>query len=92
MYNAEKDSIGNSAMRNSLFLNNLEHWIDEIISQDGLADKELIKAIKERYQRSMQANIDHHRFMTTSSNGIGDQKRADRHKLMAEVYQALLTT
>jgi hypothetical protein len=73
-----------------LFLNNLEKWIDEIISQDGLADKELIKTIKERFQRSLQANIEHHRFMMTYSNGDNDKKRADRHKLMADVYQALL--
>jgi uncharacterized protein (DUF2267 family) len=38
----------------------------------------------------MQANIEHHRFMMTSANGDNDQKRADRHKLMADVYQALL--
>jgi hypothetical protein len=86
---ATDDAIGNGAMRNSLFLNNLEGWIDDIISQDGLADRELIKTIKERFQRSMQANIEHHRFMMTSANG-NDQKRADRHKLMADVYQALL--
>jgi hypothetical protein len=87
---ARMDAIGNGAMRNSLFLSNLERWIDEIISQDGLADKELIKTIKERFQRSMQANIEHHRFMMTSANGNDDQRRADRHKLMADVYQALL--
>ena len=84
------DAIGNGAMRNSLFLNNLEQWIDYIISQDGLADKELIKTIKERFQRSMQANIEHHRFMMTCANGNDDQKRADRHKLMVDVYKALL--
>jgi hypothetical protein len=59
---ATDDAIGNGAMRNSLFLNNLEQWIDDIISQDGLADKELIKTIKDRFQRSMQANIEHHRY------------------------------
>jgi hypothetical protein len=87
---ATDEAIGNGAMRNSLFLNNLEQWIDDIISQDGLADKELIKTIKDRFQRSMQANIEHHRFMMTSANGNDDQKRVDRHKLMADVYQALL--
>jgi hypothetical protein len=86
------DAKGNGAIRNSLFLNNLDGWIDEIISQDGLADNELIKTIKERFQRSMQANIDHHRFMMTSANCNDDQKTADRHKLMADVYQALIET
>jgi hypothetical protein len=28
--------------------------------------------------------------MMTNANGDDDQKRADRHKLMADVYQALL--
>jgi hypothetical protein len=87
---ASDDAIGNGAMRNSLFLNNLEGWIGEIISQDGLADKELIMTIKERFQRSMQANIEHHKFMMNSANENDDQKTADRHKLMADVYQALL--
>ncbi|MGI0048858.1 MAG: hypothetical protein ACREAW_04900 [Nitrososphaera sp.] len=87
---ATDDAIGNGAMRNSIFLNNLERWIDEIISQDGLGDKELIKTIKERYQSSMQANIYHHRFMMTNASGDNDQKKADRHKLMADAYRALL--
>jgi hypothetical protein len=80
------DAIGNSAMRNSLFMNNLEGWIDEIICQDGLTDKALVKTIKERFQRSMQANIDHHEFMMNNENG--DVIRADRHKLMVEVYRS----
>jgi hypothetical protein len=87
---ATDDAIGNGAMRNSLFLNNLEGWIEDVISQNGLADKELIKTIKERFQRSMQANIDYHRFMMNSTNENDDQKTADRHKLMADVYHAFL--
>jgi hypothetical protein len=78
-------------MRRSIFLNNLELWIDEIISQDGLAERELIKTIKERFQHSMQANIDHHKFMMTNAIENNDQKKADQHKLMADVYQALLS-
>ena len=84
------DAIGNGAVRNSLFLNNLEGWIDEIICQDGRADKELIKTIKDRFQHSMQANIEHHRFMMKSTYGNDDQKKGDRHRLMADTYQALL--
>ena len=89
---ASDDAKGDDAIRNSLFLNNVQRWIDEIISQDGLARNELIKTIKESFQRSMQANIDHHRFMMTSANGNDDQKTADHHKLMADVYQALIET
>ena len=79
------DAIGNGAMRNSLFLNNLEQWIDDIISQNGLADKELIKTIKERFQRSMQANIEHHQCMIKSANENDDQASERRHKLMVSL-------
>jgi hypothetical protein len=80
----------NSATRNSIFLNNLEQWIDEIISQDGLADRELIRTIKERFERSIRANISHHEFMTNNAKENHDGGRADRHRLMADVYRALL--
>jgi hypothetical protein len=84
------DAVGKGAMRNSLFLSNLEGWIEEKISQNGLADKEMIKTIKERFQRSLQANVEHHKFMMINANENDDQKRAHRHKLMADVYKALL--
>jgi hypothetical protein len=53
-------------------------------------DRELIKTIREKFERSMQANIDHHKFMMNSTKENGDQGKADRHRLMADVYQALL--
>lgn len=87
---SEKDGIAISAMRNSVFLNNLEQWIDEVISQDGLADTELIKTIKERFEHSIQANIEHHRFMMNHAKENNEKKKADRHRLMAEVYQSIL--
>jgi hypothetical protein len=90
----EHEDVGDmkSAISNSLFLNNLEHWIDDIISQDGLAEKDLIRTIKEKFERSLQANIQHHQFMMKSATENDDQIRADRHKLIANVYQALLAT
>lgn len=87
---ASDNAIANGAIRNSLFLNNLEGWIDEIISQDGLVDKELIRTIKERFERSMRANIEHHKFMMGGAKKNNDKKLADRHKLMVHVYQELL--
>ena len=72
-------------MKHSVFLNNLEGWINGIISQDGLGDKELIRTIKERYERSIQANIDHYKYM--AKNHIGQE---ERHRLMARVYRELL--
>ena len=83
------DNIENTAMRHSLFVNNLEGWIDGIIMQDGLADKELIKTIKERFQRSIQANIEHHQFMMKNAKENNEPLLEHRHKLMAEIYQSL---
>lgn len=90
MSTSDRDRIAISATRNSAFLNNLEQWIDEVISQDGLADTELIKTIKERFEHSIQANIEHHRFMMKNANENNEKERADRHRLMAEVYQSIL--
>jgi hypothetical protein len=83
------DGIENSAATHSLFVNNLEKWIDGIIMQDGLADKELIKTIKERYQRSIQANIEHHQFMMKNAKENNEPLLEHRHKLMAEIYRSL---
>jgi hypothetical protein len=38
----------------------------------------------------MQANIEHHEFMMKNAEENGDVIKADRHKLMADAYQALL--
>jgi hypothetical protein len=83
------DGIENSAATHSLFVNNLEKWIDGIIMQDGLADKELIKTIKERYQRSIQASIEHHQSMMKNAKEKNEPSLERRHKLMAEIYQSL---
>lgn len=76
--------------RVSLFLNNFEQWIQELVSREGLADGELIRTIREKFERSMQANITHHKFMMNSARENGDQVGAERHRLMAEVYRELL--
>jgi hypothetical protein len=83
------EGIENSATTHSLFVNNLEKWIDAIIMQNGLADKELIKTIKERYQRSIQANIEHHQFMMKNAKAINEPMLEQRHKLIAEIYSSL---
>jgi hypothetical protein len=87
---ASDDATAKAANRSAVFLNNLEGWLDEIVSRDGLADKELIKMIREKFECSLQANIDHHRFMMNCASENGDQVKGNRHKLMAEIYQELL--
>jgi len=84
------DALGNRAAKSSLHLNSLERWIDEITSQEELSDNELIKTIKESFQRSMRANIEHHKFMMNNAKENGDMIKADRHRRMAEVYQSFL--
>lgn len=84
------DTVSNSAMRYSHFLNSLELWIDEMIARDNLTAIELVNIVKERFQTSMQANIDFHKSMMTCSIGNEDQKSLERHMLIAAVYQALL--
>jgi hypothetical protein len=81
-----KLDIRDGIMNQSLFLNNLELWIDEIISGDGLADKELIEKVRGKFELAMQANITHHRYMAKNGDGI----TMDRHRLMAEIYETLL--
>jgi low affinity Fe/Cu permease len=87
---SQKEEIPDAGMKNAVFLNNLEEWIDEIISQDGLADKELIRTIKERYERSIQANIDHYNYLAKNAKENDDIEQEDRHRLMVRVYQELL--
>lgn len=72
-------------MKQSILLRNLEEWIEEIIARDGLADKELVKNINQRFELAMQANIEYHKFM---AKNVGDDLTV-RHNLMAEVYKAL---
>ncbi len=82
-----KDEILESGIKNSIFLNNLEGWIDEAISKNGLAEEELVKLLKSSFQRSIQANIEYHLLMVKEvAKGI----MTDRHRIMAKVYQELL--
>jgi hypothetical protein len=83
-----KDEILESGMKNSNFLNNLEAWIDEAISRDGLAEEELVKQLKSSFQRSIQANVEYHLLMVKDAKGI----MTDRHRITAKVYQELLPT
>lgn len=82
--------IKDVGMEHAVFLNHLEGWIDGIISQDGLTDKELIRMIKERYEHSIQANIDHYNYLAKNAKEDDDIVQEARHRLMVRVYQELL--
>jgi len=81
-----EDEILETGMKNSIFLNNLEGWIDETISRSGLAEEELVKRLKSSFQRSIRANIEYHLLMLSDALGV----MADRHRIMAKVYEGLL--
>jgi hypothetical protein len=68
----------------------LEHWIDAKISQDGMTDEKIIEMIKESYQRSLNANIQHHAKLAKLLQDSGEITLAKKHKLLASAYQALL--
>jgi hypothetical protein len=81
------DDLTLTGMQNSLFLDHLEKWIDDVISQDGLTDIQIIAKVKESFNRSMKANIDYHNNMAKNTDTDINIKR---HTLMAEIYEGLL--
>lgn len=83
---SEKADV-NTVDNQSLFLSNLEQWIDRVISQDGLTDKQVAMKIRDGFRRSIQANIEHHSFLAKNTDDKGSQ---DRHLLMAQIYEELL--
>lgn len=80
-----KDENLEGGMKQSIFLRNLKEWIEEIVSRDGLADRDLVKEIKQKFELAMQANIEYHKFM---AKNVGEE--VVRHDLMVEIYKSLL--
>jgi hypothetical protein len=76
----------NPGMYDSIFLRNLEKWIDQIISRDGVSDKQHIVRIRDKFELAMRANI---RYHTEMSEG-GNVALSEYHKLVAKVYESLL--
>jgi low affinity Fe/Cu permease len=86
MRQSVKDRILEGGVKHCIFLNNVEGWIDEVISRNGLAEHELVRLLKNGYERSIQANIDYYTDIIERANGdIGG-----RHRIMAKVYRELL--
>jgi hypothetical protein len=74
-----------------LFLNNFERWIEEIISRDGKIERAVvIKAVKQSFERAIQANIAYHSFMAESAKGNNEGNLVIRHELLAEIYESIL--
>jgi hypothetical protein len=76
-------------MTQSLFLSNLEQWIVEKVSEDGLADRELVKAVKEKFRRSIDANVTYHKYMMKNAIANSEPSIEHHHKLMMEIYKSL---
>jgi uncharacterized protein YeeX (DUF496 family) len=73
-------------MKRSVFLNNLEEWIDEVISRYELGENQLVMHLKNGYEHSIQTSIDYQAAMIEHAK----DDIADRYKIMAKVYQELL--
>jgi hypothetical protein len=76
--------------RYSAFLNNFEQWIDAIVREEDLSEGQLILRIKESYERSLKANMEHHTNLSKSFQENGEVKSARHHKMVANIYIALL--
>lgn len=72
------------------FLNNFEQWIDTIVSQESMSEAQLIERVKESYERSLEANVEHHNKLAETMQKAGELQSAKRHTVMANIYKALL--
>jgi Na+/phosphate symporter len=71
------------------FLNNFEQWIDAIVTQESMSEAQLIERVKESYERSLQANYEHHSKLAKAMQS-GESQSARRHTVIANIYKALL--
>jgi hypothetical protein len=76
-------------VENSVYLDNLEKWIDAVILQDGLSDKQIATKVTGSFRRSMQANMDYHKAVADNSDFEGNKRR---HRIMVEIYEELRGT
>ncbi|HEV8405121.1 MAG TPA: hypothetical protein VGQ13_04350 [Nitrososphaera sp.] len=72
------------------FLNNFEQWIDAIVTQESMSEAQLIERVKESYERSLQANYEHHSKLAKAMHESGESQSARRHTVIANIYKALL--
>jgi hypothetical protein len=91
---SNNDSVEYMATKHSTFMTSLEDWINEILSRNGHkseADGATIKLILERYLRGFQANIEYYQGMTKYADGKSDTAISKHYKLMAKIYQSMLS-
>ncbi len=74
----------------SVYLNDVEKWIDAAISRDGsTTDDELIRKAVDSFKRSIQANVEYHELMVNNSH-MGGNGNKSQHSLMVEIYKGIL--
>lgn len=71
----------------SYYVSGLDEWLDEMVLMNHHDSKTMVAQIKSRYANNMKANIQYHSDMARTTN---EQKRAQHHRLMAQLYRALL--
>lgn len=72
------------------FMNNFELWIDAIVRQESMSEQQLIQRVKDSYERSLNANVEHHDILANRMQEMGELESAKHHRVMANVCKALL--
>lgn len=77
--------------KKELFLLSLEDWISEVVNDKTNGHNETIPPmIREGFASSMQANVDYHKAVADALSEYSDKKLVIYHRLMSNVYAALL--
>lgn len=76
--------------KHATFLDNFELWIEPIVTQETMSEPQLIERVKESYERSLKANVEHHDLLAKTMQDQGETQSAKHHRVMANVYKALL--
>ena len=87
----EGGNAGARASKSTQFLRSFEDYISEVItSNHGMKENEMLKIIKNNFERSIRANIDYHLDLLRACHKEGDKALEKYHDLMAKSYRSVL--
>jgi len=90
----EKLCIETAANSNSTFLGNLERWLEATIDcnlEKNTTVDDIVKIAVTKYKLALNSNIEYHDVSADLYvTGDGKTPLYYRHKLMAEIYRAIL--
>ena len=83
-------SVESTSARFSIFVHSLEDYINEVaVSNQGTSAHDVSKQINNSIQKSVEASIDYHDYMSDVYHNNGDSRHDAHHKVMAGTYRAL---